>query len=385
MTFWDITSIFEALLALTLFVFLLRLTIKTKVYLPLLLFTSLSLIISSVTILTYEDQEHIKTYHYLVDALEPFTLLFGLLMFLYARNQVYQKFVFSRKDILYFIPFGLSVLTYLQMALQGSADESIQNQLNISSNIKAYIWEWNLYLLVNGTFMLMAVKAFETYNEKLKAQLSNIKQSNLYRTQLLIKACLGLYILEGIFVYSTLFGFPYYNMAYDVINLLCGIFLLLIGLDAILSFKSVTETQGELLPIPLLPTSDQEKREVKYASSGLTEESSQDIKEQLIIFMDEQKPYLTPKLKIKDLSELTQIPAHHISQVLNEMFEKNFYEFINEYRVKDAMAILKNPKFKNHTYESIAFDVGFNSRSAFYNAFKKVYNTTPSKIQNTTN
>lgn len=385
MTFWDIASIFEALLALTLLIFLLRLTIKTKVYLPLLLFACLSFIISTVSIIAYEEQSHIKTYWYLVDALEPFTLLFGLLMFLYARNQVHQKFVFKNRDLLYLIPFLLSVLTYLQMAIQGAPEDPIQNQVNISSNIKAYIWEWNLYLLVNGTFMLMAVKEFKTYNDKLKAQLSNIKQSNLYRTQVLIKVCLGLYILECIFVYSTLFGFPYYNMAYDLINLLCGIFLLLIGLDAIVSFKSVSETQNELLPIPLLQTSDSEKRDVKYASSGLTEESSQHIKEQLLKFMNEQKPYLTPKLKIKDLSELTQIPAHHISQVLNELFEKNFYEFINEYRVKDAMAILKDPKFKNHTYESIAFDVGFNSRSAFYSAFKKVYNTTPSKIQNTNN
>ncbi|WP_168796313.1 helix-turn-helix domain-containing protein [Flagellimonas onchidii] len=380
LNFWNTILALEAVFAFVLFVFLIKLSIKTKVYLPLLVFTFLSF--AEFTILALIHFGAIEYFPHLIYINEPFFMLFGLLLFLYARSQVYQQFFFRKNDLLFFVPFVLAFITYLPDFLETSTEKLalLSNEGDTGFDIVQYIWEWNFYLVVNIFFLVRAMKELRVYDFKLKAQHSNIKDSSLYFTQLLIKVCLGFYIVELVFVYLTYYGFPHYNQIYLSLNLLTGIVLLLVNIDAIKSHRQIFQNQLSQIKLPVITKNELGKREIKYASSGLNEESSKKIEVSLLQFMEERKPYLEPQLRIKDLSALTEIPVHHISQVLNQSFDKNFYEFINEYRIKEAMRLLKNPKYQDYTYESIAFEVGFNSRSAFYNAFKKINNTTPSRL-----
>ncbi|WP_299121441.1 AraC family transcriptional regulator [uncultured Tenacibaculum sp.] len=376
----DVLLTIEVLFAFILFFFLIRLTYKSKRYFPLLLFVLLSLFDSFISALV--ETGAIKKLPYLIDTNEPFFMLFGLLLFLYVRNQVHQCFYFKKTDFLLFIPFVFALLTYLPIFLQNSSNKLVELTLekNVVFDTSAYIWEWNFYLVVNIYFLLKALRELDIYNLKLKTQLSNIRNSNLYYTQVLIKICIGLYVLEFLLTFLTYYGITYNKLIYSLLEVLSGVFLLLIAVDAILSHKYIAENNLSKTNLSLVTDIGSEEKTVKYASSGLNNEASKDIKERLLQFMKEYKPYLKPKLRIKELSEAINIPSHHLSQVINESFQQNFYEFINSYRIEEAMKILKDPKYKNYTYESIAFEVGFNSRSAFYTAFKKIHNTTPSKM-----
>jgi AraC-like DNA-binding protein len=67
---------------------------------------------------------------------------------------------------------------------------------------------------------------------------------------------------------------------------------------------------------------------------------------------------------------------HHLTQLLNEKLEKNFYSFINEYRIGEAIDRLNDPALQVNIL-SLAFDCGFNSKSSFNNYFKKITGSTP--------
>lgn len=121
----------------------------------------------------------------------------------------------------------------------------------------------------------------------------------------------------------------------------------------------------------------------KYARQSIDDRMQDEYLEKLILFMDEKKPYLNENITIKDLSDDIDIPSHHLSIVINNRLGKNFYTFINEYRIKDALTILNDPENSDASILAIAFRVGFNSKSTFNSVFKKITGKTPSEYRST--
>ncbi|NOY36409.1 MAG: AraC family transcriptional regulator [Chlorobi bacterium] len=121
--------------------------------------------------------------------------------------------------------------------------------------------------------------------------------------------------------------------------------------------------------------------EPKYERSGLKETDAQKYMDKLLAYMESEKPYLNGELTIHDLSVKLNISRHHLTQVINERLDKNFYTFINEYRVKEVIHRMKNPAYNNYTLLGIAFDSGFNSKSSFNSIFKSYTGMTPSQYR----
>jgi AraC-like DNA-binding protein len=240
------------------------------------------------------------------------------------------------------------------------------------------IWEWNLLVKGNVGVLWAALVELGKYNRKIKEQCCDVQQLDLHLTQRLIKTIMLVYLLMMLVVYFTYFGFPYYDQLFTALELLSIALLFFIGYDAIVSGRHIQKIQKEWAKFPVSEVSI-DGHVVKYAKTGLDEDSSKLLTEKLEQFMEEKKPYLQPQIKIKDLADMMGQASHQISQVINESFGQNFYEFVNMYRVNEAKILLKNPEFKNYTLTAIGFEVGFNSKSAFYNAFKKHTGTTPAK------
>lgn len=95
-------------------------------------------------------------------------------------------------------------------------------------------------------------------------------------------------------------------------------------------------------------------------------------------YMLEKRPYLQENCSIQSVAEQTGIPLHHLSNILNQRFAKNFPDFINEYRINEAMRILDSKQSEKMTLESIGYECGFGSKSSFNKAFKKLTDSTPS-------
>ena len=99
-------------------------------------------------------------------------------------------------------------------------------------------------------------------------------------------------------------------------------------------------------------------------------------------YMNTAKPYLDADLTLPGLAIMLQIPPHHLSRVINEKFGINFFDFINQYRIEEVKSKIVNPEFDNLTLLGIAFDCGFNTKSAFNRVFKKMTGLTPSEYKN---
>jgi AraC-like DNA-binding protein len=77
------------------------------------------------------------------------------------------------------------------------------------------------------------------------------------------------------------------------------------------------------------------------------------------------------------LSKEIGVKLNYLSQIINELLNKNFYEFINDYRINAAIEMMSNQKYKKKSIENILYEVGYNSRSTFFTIFKAKTGMTP--------
>jgi AraC-like DNA-binding protein len=118
-----------------------------------------------------------------------------------------------------------------------------------------------------------------------------------------------------------------------------------------------------------------------YKKSNLKSEQIALYQKQLEVYMESEKPFLDPQLTLRRLAEYISIPPHHLSQVINDKFDLNFNEFINNYRIAKAKQMLSDPKSKEYKLLTIAFEVGFNNKTTFNQVFKKKCGATPSEFR----
>lgn len=98
-------------------------------------------------------------------------------------------------------------------------------------------------------------------------------------------------------------------------------------------------------------------------------------------YMEEQEPFVEPDITLQDLSSQINIPSRDLSVLINLHIGQHFFDFMNSYRIKKAMQILKTHTKDEYTIQQVMYDVGFNSKSSFNAAFKKHAGLTPTEYR----
>jgi AraC-like DNA-binding protein len=103
--------------------------------------------------------------------------------------------------------------------------------------------------------------------------------------------------------------------------------------------------------------------------------------DRLTQFMKEEKPYLEPTLSLQELAFRLNVPPRELSILINHHLSKHFFDFVNDFRIDHAKDILSDPNKQDLTILEILYEVGFNSKSSFNSAFKKVTGFTPTQFR----
>lgn len=123
---------------------------------------------------------------------------------------------------------------------------------------------------------------------------------------------------------------------------------------------------------------DEAEEPQKYIDSKLTDEHKKELLTAILEKMKEEKPYLDKDFSLEGFAKQLGSIRSYVSQTINEELKLNFRNFVNQYRVSEARQMLTKPENKHLTIESIAYEVGFGSKSSFNAAFKAHTGITPS-------
>lgn len=118
----------------------------------------------------------------------------------------------------------------------------------------------------------------------------------------------------------------------------------------------------------------------KYQNINLTLTKKQQVTKKVQYLMEVEKLYSDASLSLTFLAIKIKIPVPYLSQIINDEFRMSFPEYVNAIRINEAKRLLFNDK-AGYTIQQIMYEVGFNSKSAFNNAFKKNTGYTPSAFK----
>ncbi|MEM6632633.1 MAG: helix-turn-helix domain-containing protein [Bacteroidota bacterium] len=222
-------------------------------------------------------------------------------------------------------------------------------------------------LLSSLIFLPWALQRVSQYQRFLYANYSTANDKSLKWLRNFLGWLLGLVVLWFLSFIQQLLGFfDASEFTFEVLTLGLVMSLFWVGYFVILQsnwFQAVpfTPEKGDKTSMPTKLSANTERYH-----------------ESLLALMEEEKLYKDIDLTLNSLSERLQISSGYVSQIINEKEQKNFFEFVNTYRVEAVKSKLLDPAFNNYTIMGIALESGFKSKSTFNAVFKKFTGQTPS-------
>lgn len=120
---------------------------------------------------------------------------------------------------------------------------------------------------------------------------------------------------------------------------------------------------------------------LKYKNGELPDAIQKRYVAKLANFMEGHKPYLNPSLSLNSLADELSISPKHLSKIINNSFQQNFYHYINSYRIEECKKMFIDETNNQKNIMTIAFECGFNSKNTFNSAFKKATDMTPTEFR----
>ena len=298
-------------------------------------------------------------------------LAFGPLVFLYVKSLISEKYKINYKSLLHFIPFAAFAVTTLIFI-----NKPIMPGINFFENDRflPYRIAYGIsFFAVNTIYIIIAFILVYKHQK-------NIKNIFSYTSEKITLNWLKLVLFSFLFAYITLYitGAWYLieNKSFYVKNI-NPIEFSYIGL----TFFAFAFSFFGYRQLSIFNKKEIFDKKLRYLSSTLDDEIAEKYLIKLSELMSEKKPYLNEKLTISELAELLNISRHTLTQIINEKLNKNFYTFINEYRVEEVKKVLINDSKKHYSILGIAYECGFNSKSTFNALFKKYTDYTPSEYR----
>jgi AraC-like DNA-binding protein len=315
------------------------------------------------------------THPYLLGFKLPLPLLHGPMLYLYISFSLRPDQDFTWKMFLHFVP---AVISWLYMT-EFFFFYSVEQQLSaVSWQVSHYAIYFKVilvsYILSGIVYPIISYSLLGKYNEMIKENFTFEESISLNW----LKYCIiGIGVIYLIIAFITVlrlgFGITYDLNADIIVCLFLILFILCLGYFGIRQQGIFSETVNNDIVITDSKTSGE------YMKSGLKEEDALQYHQNLLKLMETSKPYLEPKLTLSNLADELDTSVNHLSQVINQHEEKNFFDFVNSYRVEEFKVRAVDPANSNYSILAIALDSGFNSKSSFNQVFKKIAGKTPSQ------
>lgn len=347
------TSIFLLAVAMGIFLFVILLSTRNRKNYPIAYLILAFSIILFQYVLYWTKYDKVFPY---LDALPPVCyyvtgpLLYWYFLNLYKKNVNYQYLLHFTPALLVLIPNIVIWLKYLGL-FEGKTPFFFL--ITMPWLIAAHM---TLYTLMIG---LLIFKNRDAQSEYTKVR---------FKWARALVSLYALFVLSYM-SYYFLVKFSFFNVEWDyMISITMSISIYAIGYFI---FKQPQVFDGELYANLFLPIKNKNE---SFETSLLNE-----FYDYLTSYMQKEKPYIDNELRLVNLADKVGFSTHLLSKIINEKYGKHFNAFINDYRLIEAEKLLISES--DSQIKNIFYDVGFNNKVTFYNAFKSKHNCTPSEFK----
>lgn len=337
-----------------------------------MVFLMLSIAVINIYIMAFAVKIKVPQLLFLDDT---FLLAYGPLLFIFTQSVIFKNYTFKRKDFLHFIPFFVLLLVFILLLFfidTASFDQT--SSLLKNQNIPIIFRIFELSILLHILYYLYKSKTeIKKVMGKAMDYYSSFNQDNFKLLQFILNCFIGLFSLSLIHSFLPFIGIK--NVL--LITMLLIVFFMLYFINSVL-LKMLNQSSNETGAM----TQEKFSEKVKYAGSSLESQDLIRYKNTLSKYMMAHEKFLDSELNIVDLSKELNISSKLLSQVINEGYNCNFFDFVNKYRIDMAKSLFRNQTDTKLTISEVMYDSGFNSKSSFNTAFKKFTQKTPTQFKN---
>jgi len=316
----------------------------------------------------------------LVQISDSSVFLHGPAFWFFTLSVSKRNFRFAQRDVWHLMPFIVVAILRCSGAISYNAD--------MQGGLRA------LVVVKFASLLFYTVKSFlflQNHRQGIKDIFSNSKNKTLNWLRFL---SLGIFVLWSVGLYTTILSWTssYSNLAFDnhFFQISIDLFIIVMSYFGFQqeSLYSITGDDafdpGEIQV--LHPVSDEnsvitELFSEKYQKSGLSATRAQEIHRQLLKTMEQDRAFLDENLTLFKLAKMLNTTPNYLSQVINNIEHRNFFDYINSFRIEAVKQRINSKACEHLTLAAIAFDCGFNSKTSFNRAFKKFTGQTPTKYK----
>lgn len=326
------------------------------------------------------------SYQGIIFALElaeiPLTMAQPFLLWLYVyrlTNDPTQKEMRPRLGV-HGIPIGLACVVYIYILLLPASLRDTIRLVNEPLNLWDTLAQVGLYgvnilfYAMVPTYAVLILRRLRRYRSRLKDLFASTERRELAWAWWLAIAIIVFWLFNLTVFIATIFELKLPGLG--MLESLIAAILFRYALFWSIAIWGTRQRPGIVLPASADNGQAQPKQ--KYGNSGLSSIRLDRIAAKIEALMTEQHLYREPDLSLWDLAKQIGVTTHYASQALNEKIGECFFDYVNKWRVREAANKLHET---DATILSIAYDVGFNSRSSFYTAFKSEFSMTPSQYR----
>lgn len=357
-------------IAITFFLSFTLLMKKGKSVADRILFAWLFVILVHLILFSVISSNEYLKFPYLLGLEIPLPLLHGPFLFLYSVALTMGQF--SRPKIfLHFLPFAIGFIATIPFLILNPEEKILvyQNEGEEFETISIIIF---IGIVLSGiTYIFLSLRVLVNHKKLIKDNFSSIEKINL---QWLFRLVLGLsciwvlvFFADDEIIFSSVVLFVTFIGYYGIKQV--GVFTnqQVLELSPSIEYK---ELAGPSVAAPEVS---------KYNKSALSDSQLKAIHGELVQLMKQKKLFLTPELTLSMVAEELEIHPNTLSQVINTVEQKNFFDYINTLRIKEFKERIVNPDNQKYTLLSLAFECGFNSKTSFNRNFKNLTGKSPSE------
>ena len=297
----------------------------------------------------------------------PFSIAYsyGLCVWFYTVNLTDSRHRLTRRDLLLFVPTTVYLAYRLflfghRVEWKSWFDDNYGDAFGAAIFVTEAVW--------NLTFLYLAIRHYRKYRVWLDANFSDTEKIKFDWLRNFLYLFTSVVVLGALFDFANSFvvRLSYIQYFYFEIVLALGTYYLAVA--GYLRSRTIELTFAEE------PDAADEPRRQLLSDAEMAR-----LRSRLLAVMSDERPYLDPSLTLTDLTRAVGVNSTVLSHLINKGFEKNFNDFINEYRINEVKSRLRATD--DETMLAIALESGFNSKATFNRAFKKFTGRTPREFQ----
>jgi len=330
------------------------------------------------------DLEFDRKYPHLMLIPIGISLLMGPLHYLYAKSLIHSWTTIEKSNWFHFLPFLLYEISLIPSFFKPvhQLTAEFQKIYTQGLSLKYTLFNW-LILIQILIYMILTVLIISKYSHRIKNVFSTIEKirlnwlRNITYLGILV---VSVFLIENIFLLAGINLSHFFNLT----SILFAIFIYVMGYMGLAKSEIFAEPAiaESIRALPDLQSPKKEEQQPKYEKSGLSPDRANQYLDNLLLLMEQEKPYINSDLTLTQLAEMLSISPHNLSEILNTRLNQNFFDFVNHYRVEEVKKALLDPQKQHLTVLAVGLDAGFNSKTSFNTTFKKYTGMTPSEYRN---